>query len=424
MTAPATSIAPRRRASWAGFRRRCATTAAVSACLFSTLLTAVLAGTSHTQVGSGYPGLIALGSVLSTAAAVLLVWRHRWPWWVWGLAVAAPLLGETDGLAALVALVALLRVAPWGRACAAVAVTWLAASVSLVWDAHRGDSWSALQSWRGVQPRTATGFEIVGWVPWVVALVLVAVTTGVGLLLRTRSDLTVAVDRGDRATADQRQLREEVVRAQERARIARDLHDSLANRLTRISLLAGGLQARFDPDGADPAVAHAQESAELIRGAAHEAMGELKSAVGMLRTAPREPEPQRDGLAAVPALVEAARRAGVHVVLTVDLSTARLAPGHDHVAFRVAQEGLTNVQKHAVSAGARVTVRGGPGAGVQVEVANPVPGRAAAPAAGLAAGLVGLQEQVAAVGGRVGSGVEPGPSGAEFVLRGWVPWSG
>lgn len=424
MTAPATSIAPRRRASWAGFRRRCATTVAVSACLTSTLFTVALAGASHTQVGSGYPGLIALGSVLSTAAAVLLVWRHRWPWWVWGLAVAAPLLGETDGLAALVALVAVLRVAPRGRACAAVAVavTWLAASVSLVWDAHRADEWSALQIWRNP---TATGpFDVAGWVPWFVALVLVAVTTGVGLLLRTRSDLTVAVDRGDRATADQRQLREEVVRAQERARIARDLHDSLANRLTRISLLAGGLQARFDPDGADPAVAHAQESAELIRGAAHEAMGELKSAVGMLRTAPREPEPQRDGLAAVPALVEAARRAGVHVVLTVDLSTARLDPGHDHVAFRVAQEGLTNVQKHAVSAGARVTVRGAPGAGVQVEVANPVPGRAAAPTAGLAAGLVGLQEQVAAVGGRVGSGVEPGPSGAEFVLRGWVPWSG
>lgn len=420
MSTPTTSF---RGPRWAGLRRSTATVAAVSAALISSITTVSLAATSHSEAGSGVVGLIALGFVLNLAAGVLLVWRHRWPWGVWALAVAAPLVGETDALAALVALVAVLRVVDLRRGAAAVLVTTAAAGVSLYWDAGRSGDFSVLRIWRPVEAGTAVEpYDVAGWVPPLVAIGLVALTTGIGLLLRTRSALDVATVRGDRATAEQRALREEVVRAEERTRIARDMHDTLANRLSRISLMAGGLVVGGPEEPTDEA-RRVQERAELIHGAAHEAMSELRSAVGVLRGAPTAAAP--DGLAAVSGLVESARRAGVHVVLTLDLaSTAAIDPAVEHVAFRMVQEGVTNGQKHAGGQAVRVAVVGSPPQGITVQVRNRLPHDPLAVPPGRGAGLTGLGEQTAAVGGSARGGVEPTAAGPEFVLHGWVPWRG
>lgn len=415
---PAVALGPRRRFTWAGLRRRTATTAAVTACVFSSVLAVAIASASHTEAGTGVPVLIGVGFVLNLAAAVALVWRHRRPWLVWGLGVAAPVVGDTDALAVLVALVAVLRVASPVRAVGAVASSWVAVVVSFSWDAARSDGNSVLLIWREVPAPGAPDYDVAAWVPLPVATVLVGATAALGLLLRTRSALTEAVDGRDLATAQQRSLREEVVRSEERARIARDMHDALANRLSRISLLAGGLQVGTADVVPDPSAERVRERAELIHGTAHEALDELKTIVGVMRGSPAVPPPP--GVEAVAGLVQGARLAGVHVVLTLDLAPARLAPRTSHVVYRMVQEGVTNLQKHAPAETGRVLVSGTPATGVWVQVRNRVPPRVARTAPGPPAGLLGLTEQVAVVGGQVGGGVE----GADFVLRGWVPWSG
>lgn len=394
------------------------TVVAVTAALISSITTVSLAATSHQDTGSGVVVLIALGFLLNLTAGVLLVWRHRWPWLVWAVAVAAPLVGETDALAALVALVAVLRFVDLRRGVAAVLATTAAATASLFWDSARGGDFSVLRIWRPVEAGAAVEpYEVAGWVPPLVAVALVAMTTGIGLLLRTRSALDVATVRGDRATAEQVALREEVVRAEERSRIARDMHDTLANRLSRISLMAGGLVVG-GPDETSAAARRVQERAELIHGAAHEAMTDLRIAVGALRA---EPRTSLVGVEAVSGLVDAARRSGVHVALTVDLATDPIGPACSHAAFRVAQEGITNVQKHTPDARSRVTLWGTRADGIAVEVRNRAPAARANPTGG--AGLAGLAEQTAAVGGWARGGLEPGHDGPDFVLRGWVPWS-
>lgn len=421
-------VSPDRLASstslWPGVRRRLATVSAVTAALVSTILAVSLASRSHELLGTGTPALVALGGVLNTVAAVALVWRYRWPWWVFLLALAGPVAGETDALGLLVALVVVLRVEAPRRATLAVTLALLGVLVSLEWDADRGDSFSVLRIWSGPRFESSDVYEIAWWVPPLVAVGSVALVAGLGLLLRTRAALSVAVDRGNQAAADHRWLREESVRAEERTRIARDMHDTLANRLSRISLLAGGLHAaQPERSGTDPAAERVRERAQQIHGAAHEAMDELKTIVGVLRGR-EHAEAAPPGLDGVPALVEAARRAGVHVRLTLDVSPERLDPETSHAAFRLVQEGITNVQKHAAGGPAEVSVTAARPSGVWVQVRNPLaPGRSSRTAAG-GNGLTGLDEQVRAVGGRVDGGVEhaPGQQQPEFVLRGWLPW--
>ncbi|MEO6879528.1 MAG: histidine kinase [Mycobacteriaceae bacterium] len=408
---------------WPGARRRLATVSAVSAALLSTILAVSLASKSHELLGTGTPSLIALGGVLNTAAGVALVWRYRWSWWVFLLALAGPVAGETDALALLVALVVVLRVEAPRRAAAGVGLAFLGVLVSLAWDAGRGDSFSVLRIWDGPVPERSTVIAIAWWVPPLVAVVSVALVTGLGLLLRTRNALSVAVDRGNQATAERRWLREEAVRAEERSRIARDMHDTLANRLSRISLLAGGLHAaQPEKTSADPVAERVRERAQQIHGAAHEAMDELKAVVGVLRGR-EHTEAAPPGLDAVPALVEAARRAGVHVRLLLDVSPEGLDPETSHAAFRLVQEGITNVQKHAADGPAEVSVTASRPSGVWVQVRNPLPSGGSSRKVG-GNGLVGLTEQVGAVGGRVKGGVEhtPGHDRPEFVLCGWLPW--
>jgi len=111
-----------------------------------------------------------------------------------------------------------------------------------------------------------------------VALTLVATTVSLGYFLRTKTALNRAERTRDQATAQHEVLRDEMVRTQERTRIARDMHDTLAASLSRISLFAGGLQV----NGADDPKKVAN-SAALIRSSAHEALDDLKDIIGVLR---------------------------------------------------------------------------------------------------------------------------------------------
>jgi signal transduction histidine kinase len=208
-----------------------------------------------------------------------------------------------------------------------------------------------------------------------------------------------------RAEADRE--REAARRVQEeRLRIARELHDVMAHTITGI-----GVQAGVAGDVIDDAPGQAKSSLTAIREQTREAMAELRAAVGLLRDggpdAPRTPAP---GLHALDGLVGAAGRGGLHVDVSVAGTVQPLSAAVDLTAYRIVQESLTNVVRHAHASMARVAVRYEPDA-VVVEVADD--GRGAATVngrngTGAGHGLVGMRERAAAVGGTLDAGPAPG----------------
>jgi signal transduction histidine kinase len=215
-------------------------------------------------------------------------------------------------------------------------------------------------------------------------------------------------DRARQAEEGQR-LRIEQARLAERERIAREMHDVLAHRISLLAVHAGALEVRREAPAGERA------AAGVIRQCAYDALEDLREVIGMLRDQPPEARPQPT-LRDVPALIEQCRQAGV--AIEADVSHVQDVPdGLGRHAYRIVQEGLTNARKHAPGAPVRVTVRGG-GGGLVVEVGNALATIGAGQVPGAGAGLVGLRERVQLVGGSLEHG--PTPDG-EFRLAARLP---
>ena len=254
-----------------------------------------------------------------------------------------------------------------------------------------------------------------------IGFLITAVVLGWGLFARARREQVLELrERAVRMEAEQR-LRIEQARDAERRRIAREMHDVLAHRVSLLSLHAGALEYRSDATPEEVA-----EAAGVIRGAARDALEELRQVIGVLRDggedgAPERPQPT---LADVPALVEESRAAGMRVRCTIDVPAGRVPPAAlGRTVYRIVQEGLTNARKHAPAAAVDVAVTDSGGARLVVEVVSRRPvgvAVASEPLPGAGSGLIGLGERVALAGGELAHG--PGPSG-DFVLRATLPWS-
>jgi signal transduction histidine kinase len=330
-------------------------------------------------------------------------------------------------------------VALWFRRSHPVAVGVIAGVASLVSGAAGGPALIALfnvairASRRAILGMTALALASTAIFPLLYAgnelystqLVLGVLITGVvvgwGLFVRVQRELVLSLrDRAARLEAEQR-LRVEQAREAERLRIAREMHDVLAHRVSLLSLHAGALE--FHPDASAEEVAQA---AAVIRASAHAALEELRDVIGVLREgAPGSaPEPPQPTLAEVPALVEESRLAGMRVRWHIDVpGDAALPAALGRAAYRIVQEGLTNARKHAPGAAVEVTITAEPGAALVVAVVSrPAVGVAATTALalpGAGTGLVGLAERVALAGGEL----EHGPDGGgDFVLRASLPW--
>ncbi|MDG4826469.1 histidine kinase [Asanoa sp. WMMD1127] len=219
-------------------------------------------------------------------------------------------------------------------------------------------------------------------------------------------------ERAARMTAEQH-LRVEQARLTERARIAREMHDVLAHRMSLVSLHAGALEVRTDARPEEIAIA-----AGAIRGSVHDALQELRTVIGVLREgAAGRPEPPQPGFADVPDLVDGARATGMAVTYTCRVPEPGPSVVLGRTAYRVVQEGLTNAGKHAPGAAVRVVLDGAPGGDLLVRITNPL-GVAPATVPGAGMGLVGIAERVALVGGRV----EHGPATDGFRLEARLPW--
>ena len=204
----------------------------------------------------------------------------------------------------------------------------------------------------------------------------------------------------EQARAAAPELAREAVVA-ERARIARELHDVVAHSVSVISVQAGAAEELVELDGAQ-ARAHMQ----AVRRTAHEALAELRRLVGVLREDEPAYAPQ-PGLARLGELVEEARAAGLPVELSEEGARPALPPGVDLAAYRIVQESLTNVRRHAGAVATRVRVRYGH-EGIELEVSNAAgrgngrPPNAAGRGAGH--GLIGMRERVRLYGGTLETG--------------------
>ncbi|MGW5360054.1 sensor histidine kinase [Actinopolymorpha pittospori] len=231
----------------------------------------------------------------------------------------------------------------------------------------------------------------------------------VGLWVRARREVLVGL-RERAARLEREQVVEaERARAQERERIAREMHDVVAHRVSLMVLHAGALEV----NAPDEATARA---ADLIRGTGREALENLRDVLGVLRS----PEggvllgPQA-GVGDLGRLLDQSRAAGVVVGSRVVGGVRSLPLMVESTAFRVVQEALTNVHKHAGGAPTEVVLTYRPD-DLEITVRNAPPGGAAgeasgtAPASNLPAsgfGLVGLRERVVLLGGEFRAGADP-----------------
>ena len=188
--------------------------------------------------------------------------------------------------------------------------------------------------------------------------------------------------------------------AEERTRIARELHDVVAHAISVIVVQARGGRRLLEAEPDE-----ARSAFDTIESTGQRALDEMRRLLGMLRADDEElalaPQPS---LARLDTLVADVERAGLPVELTVEGEPAELPPGIDLSAYRIVQEALTNALKHAGPARARVLVRYGPGE-VELEVADD--GAGGGNGAGGGHGLIGIQERVAMLGGDVEAGRRP-----------------
>ncbi len=390
-------------------RRRLATVAAVTVSLFLTMMTAGLAGAAGTPVWN-----VTLGFLLNAAAAVALVWRHRHPLPVLAAAVAGPLFFATDATAALIALYAVASVVRDRRLVVATGAVWAACVVSLLYDSFRRRDYSALTiGVRMPEGGPVPQWDLPVWVAFVVASVLVALVVAVAVQRRTSTQLSLVATALDDQTRESEVMRAEMAVAAERARIARDMHDTLAATLSRISLTAGGLQVN-STEGPE----RVANSASLIQKTAHDGLDELKRIIGLLRGGPDVSTGSgAQNLDGVVDLVASARSVGAHVTLLVDVPPHPVGPLSGHVAYRVVREALTNASRHAFGSPVGLSVTGSPDHGLRVEIRTRTD-MSAPSEVGTGTGLRGIAEAVTGAGGSFTAG----RVGDEFVVSAWLPW--
>ncbi|WAP52351.1 histidine kinase [Arthrobacter sp. ATA002] len=229
---------------------------------------------------------------------------------------------------------------------------------------------AALTASMAIEP--AESVEEYGWI-LLTALGGLAVLILIGMNRGAKKALIVSLRQEADSARREQDARADQARLAERTRIAREMHDTLAHRLSLISMHAGALEYRT---GLDPETV--RSTAGILRESASKAASELRTVLTVLREEAADTAPQPN-ISSIPALVESARAAGTTITLTIEpalLATGENSP-NDAISrhlYRVAQEGITNAQKHAPGHPVALTLAGAPGQGITVTVSNPVSG--------------------------------------------------
>jgi signal transduction histidine kinase len=240
---------------------------------------------------------------------------------------------------------------------------------------------------------------------------LLAAAYGVGFALRgQRIQSTVLAQRAERLEREREQKARLAV-AEERVRIARELHDIVAHAISVVVVQAQAGQRVLEGEQAS-----AREALSSIETTGRQALVEMRRLLGILRKEDRELAlAPRPSLAYLDVLAERVREAGLPVELHVEGEAKPLPPGVDLSAYRIVQEALTNALKHAGPASAQVVVRYRP---KEVELEITDDGRGCVDGSQGGHGLLGMRERAALVGGDV----ESGPNGRRgYTVRARLP---
>ena len=233
----------------------------------------------------------------------------------------------------------------------------------------------------------------------------------VGRLVRGWRGKNLALELANRELAEQRELQAQAAVVVERGRIARELHDVVAHNVSMMVVQAGAAASVLHGDQPD-----VRNALEVISVTGRETVDEMRTVLGVLRSddglAALRPQP---GLADLEQLARGVREAGLPVTILIEGSQRVLSPALELSAFRIVQESLTNVLKHAGSAHARVTVRYLDGV-VELEIADS--GSGPAGTAGTGHGLVGMRERAAMFGGELETART---EGGGFTIRARLP---
>ncbi|PVC84839.1 sensor histidine kinase [Streptomyces sp. CS090A] len=346
--------------------------------------------------GSTPDAVLVVDSVIGAAACCALWFRRRWPV---GLAAALTVLSIVEPVAGGAMMVALFSLAVH-RPFKPAAIVGAGALIV-----------APLQPWLRPDPET-------GYLTSVIfGVLLILLVLSWGMVVRSRRQLVLTLRERARRAEAEAELRAQQAQRLAREAIAREMHDVLAHRLTLLSVHAGALE--FRPDAPTAEIARA---AGVIRDSAHEALQDLREIIGVLRGPGDTGEGERPQptLATLDGLVEESRRAGMKVTVDQRVAAPEDAPAATgRTVYRIAQECLTNARKHAPGAEVTLTVTGGPGDGLTIEVANPAPTEPFERVPGSGQGLIGLTERATLAGGRLEHG--PTPDGG-FVVRARLPW--
>jgi signal transduction histidine kinase len=350
----------------------------------------VLPGTIADAAKDGKATEAALFGAMAVAP---LLFRRRWPFAVLALVTAANVLANVDGPLGIPLMVALGSIATRRSAETAIAAAGAVVATGFVYRLAGG-------------PQFNSG-DLVG------LALLCAVATGLGLYVGNRRKGMAALrERADLLDRERELLAERAV-AEERVRIAQELHDVVAHNVSLIVVQAQAL-------GATAGDERVREATDGIADLGRAAMAEMHRTLKLLRAADGEeaalaPQP---GLGELEQLIERARGAGVGIDLTVEGEPRPLPQSVDLSAYRIVQEALTNVVKHAGRAHTTVTLGYRPDT-LELTIADsgdgPPPGRPGGH------GLVGMRERAALFGGTLTAGPRDGRG---FEVRASLPYDG
>lgn len=346
-------------------------------------------------------GVLVVDVVLGMVACGLLLVRRRFPAQVAVFAVAASAVSAFAAGASLVALfTAAIRVRPTIVAALTVGELVATSCFPLLYPGAADFSYGVQVTMGGL-----LNLAVVGW----------------GLMVRAqRNYLRTVVERARDLEAGQEILAANA-RDQERHRIAREMHDALAHRLSLLSVHAGALELRPDlsPE-------QTRTMAAIIRDTSHHALADLQEVIGLLRDGSGQSSsllaPHR-GLDDLTGLVAESRRTGAQVELVQGVTRCGTGPrdrAAAATAYRIVQEGLTNARKHAPQSPVKVVVQPHEPSEIIVTVSTFLDSspQVGSPIPGAGTGLRGLAERASLLGGTFSSATV----GNQFIITGRLPW--
>ncbi|MFL0358968.1 sensor histidine kinase [Curtobacterium flaccumfaciens] len=360
-------------------------------------------GWSDLHVGALILGDVGAGLI----ALVLLPFRHRAPLVI---TVVIGALSAVSTLAVGAAAIATVSLATRRRAVELAVAGAVLLGATVLYDVVLAPQDDAMPLWQ-IVVAGAVGIAL-----------LVAIGIGIG---QRRALLLSLRERAALLERDQ-QLREDRAREQERAHIAREMHDVLGHRLSLVALHAGALEYRGPGLTPDETAA----AAGVVRAEAHSALTDLRDVLGVLRdpaanggdevtgTAPPQPT-----LVDLPGLLDQARSGGATVRARIDTDGTSVPTAVGRHAYRIVQESLTNARRHAPGELVDVVVETVPGPAIRVVVSNtmadgPAPAGDSRHTAGH--GLRGLAERARLVGGSFRAGSD---DGRVHVVEAVLPWT-